>query len=895
MKLNRLFTPLLVIAAVLSCAKEPAGPDAKGGIDPAYRKGDVIPMGSPYVPGVASVKFDDAALSLIEGDLVAGRLVTKSMELNGALDELGIISMERTFPDGGRFEQRHRKAGLHRWYTITYDETISEEDAARVFSAMSLVSVYHPKVKVKTALTFNDPYESYQWGYNNTTSGSSWADINVTPVWQDYTTGSSDVIVAVVDGGIDYRHEDLSTSVIPGGPEGSQSFVNGYEGNIITPHSHGTHVAGTIGAINNNGKGLCGIAGGDAAKGIAGVKLLSCQIFYPTSKGDLGSSHSERAIVWAADHGAVICNNSWGGHYYDDNDNYLEKVAREDHEISIQPNEGIYATDFKDAVDYFNENAGMDENGNQVGPMAGGVVIFAAGNDNKPYGAPGCYPGCIQVGSINSRGVKSDFSNYGDWVDLAAPGSDIYSTIPTNDYTAYSGTSMACPHVSGVAALVVSYFGGPGFTREMLVEKLLKGANSSDLPASYKIGALVDALGAIAYGTGEGPDKIEDYTASSKANNLVFEITLPKDANGGPAYGVTMFASKDRSALESLNPMNPASGILTGTVINRDNTYKVGDKVEGSLYNGIEFNSTYYVTVAAFDYGHNYGEPADIKSVTTKANSAPVISTDFSGSTKIHSHESIEAVFSISDPDGHKVTVSFEPGSKAATWTDNSDGTFTLKVAGNGAREGAYTAVINATDEYDMKAAPYRFEYEILKNNPPVVKKPFEDVFFSLAGEQKNIDIEEYINDPDGEVLNYEISTSAEGVVHIHTSQNKLNLTALEEYGVATISISATDSGGEKAEGRFNVLIRPAGVQMQAYPNPVPPGATHLKVATGATPSESHITLTRDTGAKVYDVVTTCSAFAPHEIEVIDFAPGRYVLKVEFDGQEHKAVVIIRR
>ena len=179
---------------------------------------------------------------------------------------LGVISMERVFPDAGEFEARHRAAGLHRWYRIRYDEGVSVTKAQEGLASLPGVqTVDFPRRKVRRSL-FNDPYYAYQWHfYNDGSLGSRFkkgSDINVEPVWKEYTAGRSEVIVAVVDGGIDLEHEDLKGVVLPGGKRGSRNFIAGYDYDDIVPDEHGTHVGGTIGAINNNGVGLCGIAGG---------------------------------------------------------------------------------------------------------------------------------------------------------------------------------------------------------------------------------------------------------------------------------------------------------------------------------------------------------------------------------------------------------------------------------------------------------------------------------------------------------------------------------------------------------------------------------------------------------------------------------------------------------
>lgn len=213
-----------------------------------------------------------------------------------------------------------------------------------------------PKIKLLSETPkFNDPYLSRQWHYYNIGSGTKYkagADINVVPVWNKYTAGSSNVIVSVVDGGVTTDHEDLGAVVIPGGSNGSWNFVDG-TANIVA-HDHGTHVAGTIAAINNNGIGVCGIAGGEDGNG--GVRILSCQVFRydETQKKNIGGNTSS-AIVWGADHGAVISQNSWGY----------------DFETESQAKGSSISSSDQAAIDYFIKYAGTDKSGNQSGPMKG--------------------------------------------------------------------------------------------------------------------------------------------------------------------------------------------------------------------------------------------------------------------------------------------------------------------------------------------------------------------------------------------------------------------------------------------------------------------------------------------------------------------------------------------
>lgn len=193
--------------------------------------------------------------------------------------------------------------------------------------------------------------------------------------------------MAVIDGGIDYRHEDLTGNVgnpaelfgEPGVDDDGNGYIDDIYGwnfingtNQIEADDHGTHVAGTIGAENNNGVGVCGIAGGHG--GNTGVWLLSCQLFGTIDGREVSASFPEM-IKYAADAGAVIAQNSWGY----ENITYLPRADQE-------------------AIDYFIQYAGVDERGEQTGPMKGGVVIFAAGNENKDYRTyPAAYEKVVSV------------------------------------------------------------------------------------------------------------------------------------------------------------------------------------------------------------------------------------------------------------------------------------------------------------------------------------------------------------------------------------------------------------------------------------------------------------------------------------------------------------------
>lgn len=463
----------------------------------------------------------------------AGSSSSGNTQIDRVLMNVGSISFERLFPACGRFEERTEKEGLDRWFIAKYDATVPAKEVANMLSGCDGVEVIEYSIptaasaysKATTAeyeepvatrayssarnipFPFNESVRSQrmQWHYNNpgnvyANSTVAGADADVYAAWQ-LCTGNPDVIVAVVDQGVKFDHEDLAANMwvnkgeIPGNGidddgNGYIDDVNGYNftdnnGTLTfsAENMHGTHVAGTIAAVNNNGVGVNGIAGGFGNGD--GVKIMSCETLGSSESGNSGGGLGAqvRAIKYAADNGAVICQNSWG---------YTAGALSKN-----DWTRGNYSA-LAEAIAYFRKYAGLDENGNQEGPMAGGIVIFAAGNDaSDELCYPASDPGVISVASTSWLGTPSYFTNYGKWVSLSAPGGDlslnstyggVYSTSVAEDggssYEGINGTSMACPHVSGACALAVSWYYGAekkkGLTSDMLKEALLSSVRPVD-------------------------------------------------------------------------------------------------------------------------------------------------------------------------------------------------------------------------------------------------------------------------------------------------------------------------------------------------------------------------------------------------------------------------------
>lgn len=851
----------LVIAVFAACTELEVSQDTKD-IESLTQESPV------YVDGEIRVLFDEDLTLDLETALENGSMVTKSSGLNEVFSALNITSARRLFAHGGEFEPRMRKEGLHRWYVVEFEKDIPVTKAADDFRSLPGIELVEMVERAKL-LSFDD-MGSKLWGlYNESVPG---IDINVKHVWESYTVGAPEVIVSVVDAGVDLNHEDLASNCA------KSNHFNFVDNNaVITAGDHGTHVAGTIAAVSNNGKGVAGIAGGDFAAGKSGVTLLSCQAFKDLSDGSSRSGNFPAAIVWGANHGAVISQNSWGYNYDSNQDGKLTGQ-----ELENAMSATIDASD-RNAVDYFIKYAGCDNEGNQLpdSPMKGGVVIFAAGNDNIANGAPANYEPIISVGAISSNGTKAAYSNYGDWVDICAPGSDIYSTTPQSTYSYMNGTSMACPHVSGVAALIVSYAGGQGFTNEMLVEKLLSGANKTAVPMSYKIGNLVDALGSITYGTDAEPAKVVDLAAQARSNFLDLSWTMVKDTDDKPVYGYYLFYSADRAKLEQAE-VDGHDGVVMDIICPNQ---QAGEKVNYTI-KGLDFETTYYVKILSYGYNMKKSADSEIIAVETLKNSPPVINVEGGKNLRLKSDAQVVLYVSFSEPDGHKFNVSYQPGSSADTFKDNYDGKWHLVITAKNAEPGLYQATIIVEDEFGAVATSV-VGYEVLKNNPPTAVSQIENVLLKGSGEVYSLDLSKYFTDVDGDALKYECLSSNERVAFVNANGNTAYVTATG-YGNAEATITARDARSEGCSLTFKVAVKDASDPLEVYPNPV---TDYLNIRT-LDETNTNIVITSSTGQIILDESMTMSVFNPVKVDMTPYAPGIYSVSVTLQGKQYKKTIV---
>jgi len=353
------------------------------------------------VPGQVVVKFNHGVI-----EVPASFINIKDRGIKEELKKFKAIKIEKVFKNSIPYQTKGLSVRANKIVDIPDLSQIyildfpSEVDIFKVIDLLNMDSnvIYAVPNHIIRAqsTTPNDSYFSIQWGLTK---------INMEAAW-DATTGDSNLIIADIDTGVDYNHEDLSGKILLG-PDYSND-----DSDPMDDNGHGTHIAGIIGAITNNSKGVAGIDWN--------AKILAIKVLNASGNGSIPDV--VQGIKYAADNNASVINLSLGDY--------------------------VNSPDLEDGIDY--------------AVAKGCVIIGAAGNENKSSQLyPAAYSNVLAVAATDQNDKRSvwnasEASNYGSWVDISAPGTRIYSTWLNDTYEYSSGTSMACPIVSGVAALLLS-------------------------------------------------------------------------------------------------------------------------------------------------------------------------------------------------------------------------------------------------------------------------------------------------------------------------------------------------------------------------------------------------------------------------------------------------------
>lgn len=878
---------------------------------------NLLVYGKP-LPGKVVVKISREMQGEMEmsrmGDVQLNSVPTP---LGSALNILRASKMERLFRIDPRFEERKKREGLDLWYEVTIDKEMDMVKALQTMKEVPGVEVaeYEPEARMlsdhsnpsigllgfrdrSAAMPFNDPLLSQQWHYNNTGSiGRSvmGADINLFRAWE-ITTGTPNVIVCVEDGGVDVTHKDIKDNLWineaeMNGEEGVDDDGNGYiddvygynfadnKGGSPVPDAdfHGTHVAGTVAARNNNGIGVCGVAGGDG-KPNSGIRIMSTGVF----SGQRGQGGFAKAFVYAADNGAVISQNSWG---------------------NTAP--GSTPGSYRAAIDYFIKYAGCDKAGNQRSdsPMKGGVVIIASGNSNSEQRfAPGEYEPAIAVNAMGPDFTKASYSNYGTWTDITAPGGDqrkfgvkggVLSTVKADNYDWYQGTSMACPHVSGIAALVVSHRGGQGFTADKLKEYLLAATHDIDMyNPGYegKLGAgYIDAYLALTLENEkkapESPKFLPIKPEDIDFLNLTVRWQVPKDADDGMPAKYELYIAEhplDKSNYTKARRIGNESGFVSG--MNKE----AGEELSCKAYD-LKHSTTYYFAIVAIDRWGLKSAPAFMEAKTKVNNPPAITNVPKEPITVIDIKGSAEYALVVDEPDGQKWKMALEGTTSGVNLTKTEKG---IKVRIRPVlAQGDYSFKVTVTDELGTSSS-YEIPFRIINVKAPELIEKLPNALVGVENDPLTLDISKVFKPQELLKFTYKVSSSNGSVASAVVDGTKLTIKAFQP-GKAIITITVSN-GYYETRTSFEVSVT-KNLDNEVYAIWPLPMKEKLNLWVNPKSNKPVITIYTITGEKVFDKALLVDHEGMSSVKVKNLAPGTYRIRVTGTGKKPFEQVVQKR
>jgi parallel beta-helix repeat protein len=566
-----------------------------------------------YKPGEIIVKFKEGAAETLEKQLSKGVSV-RALKVSAPLDELsrrykvkGIKPLIKGFKaDRQRMRELLRKdktsltkreqhllrrmerapkgakaPELDRIYKIKLEEGQSAEEAVAEYKRNPDVEYAELNYIVSIDLTPNDSLYPIQWPLNNTGQmypesgnynhppGTADCDIDAPEAW-DISTGSVEVIIAVIDTGVDYNHRDLQGNMWTdsNGCHG-YDFVNS-DNYPMDDHGHGTHCAGTIAAKGNNGLDITGVCWN--------AKIMAVKFLDNTGSGS--DDDAVKALYYAVNKGADVTSNSWGA--------------------------SDFSQTLQDAINYAHSQ--------------GVITVAAAGNDNQYYFPhyPASMEHVISVAATNSKDEKSTFSNYGAGIDISAPGVDVLSLratgtsigTPYDTYTTIaSGTSMSCPHVAGVIALLLSQY--PDISSDEIAARLLDCTDDISVVNPYYEGLLghgrLNAYKALRFNS-EGTVTLDEEKYSC-SDNIEIQVS-DFDIRGSGSQQVTLITDGGDCETVTLAEDTNRPWIFAGAIFTSDAPIVVEDGCL-QVVNG--------QTITAVYNDPNYGDigPSSVQTTAT--------------------------------------------------------------------------------------------------------------------------------------------------------------------------------------------------------------------------------------------------------------------------------------
>jgi subtilisin family serine protease len=569
--------------------------------------------GRPYAAGEVLVKFDaDAAPAAIEN----------------AARGVGAVELKR-------FEN----IGVRSWRLgagVSVEQALAHLRGPALAGIVAYAEPNYTLYASDFPATPNDPFRAQLYGLHNVgqTGGTIDADIDAPEAWAAGYTGSSSVVVGIIDTGIDYTHPDLAANIWtnPGEVAGDgldndgngfvddvhgYDFVGAGDSDPRDDNGHGTHVAGTIGATGDNGVGVVGVNWN--------VKLMALKFLNASGQGL--TDDAIEAVNYAAGMGVRITNNSWGG--------------------------GGFSQALYDAINVSNS-----------------LFVAAAGNGaSSTLRLPAGYdlPNIISVAATDASDNLATFSSYGaDWVDLAAPGVAVFSTYAGNTYATISGTSMATPHVSGAAALLLA--SNPSLTTADVKATLL---NSVDPLAPLAGKTLTGGRLSVARALGAPPLPATDTTAPVQVTDLSVPsttqetVTLAWTATGDDGASGTAYAYELRRSASPITEANWAAAIpVTGEPAPGD-----AGAAQTVVLKFLLPSTTYYFALRVFDEAGNASPLSNVAAATTAPSpwtAGTVDSTGMVGYRNAHAYNPTtgRAAIAYSDETGDDLKFSEWDGSQ---------------------------------------------------------------------------------------------------------------------------------------------------------------------------------------------------------------------------------------
>ncbi|EKB06031.1 S8 family serine peptidase [Myroides sp. C4067] len=907
--------------------------------------------GQEYQPkgieGMMTIKLQPEILQALDNKKNEIELPTGVKALDDYLESVGAYKLKRVFPFAGKHEQMQVNENLHAWFTIWLDDkkitpSIRSNDTKRNSDIVAYTEpVYEPRLESHTIEPinslnglsssnsfFNDPLFSKQWNFLNTgtignyqngdeyvISSIAGADINMMSAWQQ-ETGSSDVIVSVVDGGVDIYHEDLIDNLWINEAEiagnGIDDDNNGYvddiygfnfvdEVGIIEPHDHGTHVAGVIAASNNNGKGISSIAGGNG-KAKSGVRIMSSQIFKhnpnynandPDSRPNLSvktSNHTAAAIVYGANNGAVISQNSWG------------------YDVGVKTPRVV-----KEAIEYFNKYAGHTDKGKKM--IKGGIVIFAASNDNTEFKTyPAAEPDVIAVAAYAPDFSATWYTNYGSWVDIAAPGgssrvgkkyphlggemtSAILSTITSSKgqsrYGYMQGTSMAAPHVSGIASLIISKYGNEGYTREDLKQRLLTSVKTINAN-NYNNATYYDKMGK---GFIDASIALSEFDNSVRPAKPVFvEQAIQQGYSSVTlAWRSTLAKEEKKTNIESYI-IYKSQGEITSSNCDSNQVEKLEipasysnpeDVLERTITD-LKSGTTYYFAIKSFARN---GKSSDLiiypGGISTLTNRAPIISAniDVNKPIELAGNDVLEVIFTVRDPENH--SWEYLLSNSAQNYQERRGDQIHVRIFAQKYYKGDHTVTLTVKDQYGAQSNMI-IPFTIKVKNPPRLKD--QNKSFNVSYNQiERFDLKQMMVDEQIERLTFRIKSVANDYITTSLNQTELVVTGTK-LGNSAVTIIAVDNHAQEVEFTLPIFVYKNEGIYSLYPT-VATSKVYVKVGDvvqGDVSLRIRDVMGRQVKKDSFNTGTLDPVKRTYFVDVNSLSPGKYELSIIHNGNTHK-------